>query len=308
MRTAIMAAASLLVLAAGPAWSAVPDIRSLASVDGCRLHIEAGSANWQIPGYDVFDGTPPEATFDITYTNDGTANCVFVTNFSLDGDPYGLSGPGGDRAGYILFDAFSNFDATPITGETRKSPLRRQVTLAPGHQQVVIVDFRVDRRDLQHDGTYAQHAQIEADRSDGTELAGKSIVLGVQVVPSARLGLAGAFTMHGGQPVVDLGDLKEGLVDLPLDLKVDSTRRYDVTFDSQGGGRLRMQGTEWSIPYSLSVGGKLVSLTGGSGDYASTGPQRLQHDSLPLGFVIGDTSTRRAGTYSDVLSITVAPQ
>jgi hypothetical protein len=308
MRTAIMAAVALLALVAGPVRATVLDAKSLAGVDGCHLRIEAGSTNWLIAGFDIFDGTPPEATFEISYTNDGTANCVFVTNFSLDGEPYGLSGPGGDRAGYLLFDAFYNFDATPLTGETRKSPLRRQVTLAPGHQQVVIVDFRVDRNDLQHDGTYAQHVQIEADRSDGTELAGKQIALGIQVAPSARLGLAGAFTMRGGQPVIDLGDLKEGLVDLPLDLKVDSTRRYDVTFDSQGGGRLRMQGTEWSIPYSLSVGGKLVSLTGGSGDYASTGPQRLQHDSLPLGFVIGDTSTRRAGVYSDVLSITVAPQ
>jgi hypothetical protein len=107
--------------------------------------------------------------------------------------------------------------------------------------------------------------------------------------------------------VVDLGDLKEGPVSLPLDLKVDSTRRFDLSFQSQEGGRLRLQGTDWTIPYNVTLDGTLVSLAGGSGEYESSGPQELQHDSLPLGFVIGDTRTRRAGTYSDVLSITVSP-
>lgn len=307
MRTAIMAAVSSLALA-GTASAAPPDFNSLAGVDGCRLRIESGSTNWLIPGFDLFDTTPAQATFSIVYTNDGPQPCDFVTNFSLAGEPYGLIGPDGDRATYVLFDTFSTFDATPFTGETRASPIRRKVTLAHGQQQIVIVRFGVNRGDLQHDGTFSQTVQIEADRSDGVQLAGKQIVVGIQVVPSARLGLAGAFTMRGGQPVVDLGELKQGPVSLPLDLKVDSTRRYDVSFQSLGDGHLRLEGTDWSIPYSVTLDGTLVSLAGGSGSYASAGPQRLRRDSLPIGFVIGDTRTRRAGVYSDVLSITVAPQ
>jgi len=307
MRIVILAALSLLVLT-GSAWAAPPGISTLSGVDGCKLRIDPGPTNWLIQGFDIFDTTPAEATFDITYTNNGTANCAFVTNFNLAGEPFGLTGPQSDRATYALYDAFSHFDATPLTGETRVSVIRRQVTLAPGQQQIVVIRFTVVRSDLQHDGEYAQPAVIEADRTDGAELAGKQIVLGIQVAPSARLGLAGAFTMRGGQPVIDLGDLKEGPVNLPLDLKVDSTRRYDVSFVSQEGGRLRLQGTDWTIPYDVTLDGILVSLAGGTGKYVSSGPQQLQHDSLPLGFVIGDTRTRRAGTYSDILAITVAPQ
>lgn len=307
MRDFILVAVSLLALA-GTASASPPNINTLSGVDGCKLQIDPGPTSWLIQGFDVFDSAPAQATFDITYRNDGTANCAFVTDFSLSGEPFGLTEPHGDRATYALVDQFSHFDVTPLTGETRKSVIRRQVTLTPGQQQIVVIQFAVVRDDLQHDGTYSQPAVIEADRSDGTELAGKQVVLGIQVTPSARLGLAGAFTMHGGQPVVDLGDLKEGPVNLPLDLKIDSTRRYDISFQSQEGGRLRLPGTEWTIPYNLTLDGTLVSLAGGSGEYASSGPQRLQHSSLPLGFVIGDTRTRRAGTYSDVLSITVAPQ
>jgi hypothetical protein len=307
MRAVILAAISLLAIT-GSAWAAPPNISTLTGVDGCNLRIDPGPTNWLIQGFDLFDNTPAQATFDITFANSGTANCSFVTNFNLSGEPFGLMVPQGDRASYVLYDAFSHFDATPLTGETRKSVIRRQVTLAPGQQQIVVIQFAIVRNDLQHDGTYSQPAVIEADRTDGTELAGKQIVLGIQVAPSARLGLAGAFTMHGGQPVVELGDLKEGPVNLPLDLKVDSTRRYDISFQSQEGGHLRLQGTDWTIPYNLTLGGTLVSLAGGSGEYESSGPQQLQHDSLPLGFIIGDTRTRRAGTYSDVLSITVAPQ
>jgi hypothetical protein len=58
----------------------------------------------------------------------------------------------------------------------------------------------------------------------------------------------------------------------------------------------------------VTVDGYAVNLAGGTGDYASSGPQQLVHDSLPLGFVIGETDSRRAGLYADVLSITVAPQ
>jgi len=307
MRAAILAAISLLTFA-GSAAAAPPDINTLSSVDGCKLRIDAGPTNWLIQGFDIFDTTPAQATFDITYTNNGTGNCAFVSNFNLAGQPFGLVGPGGDRAAYVLYDAFSHFDATPLTGETRTSVIRRRVTLAPGQQQVVSIQFAVVRSDLQHDGEYSQTAVIEADRSDGAELAGKQIVLGIQVTPSARLGLAGAFRMHGGQPIVDLGDLREGPVNLPLALRVESTRRYNVSFQSQEGGHLRLQGTDWTIPYDVTLDGTLVGLAGGSGKYSSSGPQRLRFDSLALGFVIGDTRTRRAGIYSDVLSITVAPQ
>jgi hypothetical protein len=299
-----MAALALFGLA-GPAISA-PILSP--GVDGCNLRVEAGVTNWVIQGFDIFDSSPAQASFELVFANDGSADCRFVPNVLISGEPYGLSRGAGERVSYVLFDTFTGFDVTPFAGESRMSVVRRQIDLRPGQQQMVQFRLGVARDELQHDGTYFQHVRIEADRSDGRALGARDVVLGIDVLPSARLGLAGAFTLRGGQPVVDLGDLHEGPVQAPLRLRVDSTRRYDLSFESRGGGRLRLEGTDWSIPYSLIVDDRSVSLSGGDGRYSSTGLERIRHDSLPLGFVIGQTNDRRAGVYSDVLSITVTPQ
>lgn len=308
MRITILAAVALLGMAFHT--QAMPvNGADAGGIDGCRLRIEAGVTNWMIRGFDVFDSGEAEATFDVVFANDGTADCAFSADFSLDGEPFGLSrDAGGERASYVLFDSFTSYDATPVGGETRHSVTRHPIVVKPGQQQLVRFRFAVDRDELSHDGTWSQSVRLEADRDDGVQLGVRPIVLGVIVPPSARLGLAGAFTVRGGQPVVDLGALSEGLVRAPLRLRVDSTRRYRLTFESREGGRLRLHGTEWTVPYSLIVDERSVQLSGGAGEYVSGGPERLRRDSLPLGFVIGPTDDRRAGVYSDVLSITVAPE
>jgi hypothetical protein len=302
----ILLAAMMLFGFAGAA-SAIQS--STVGVDGCNLRIEAGVTNWLIDGFDIFDSRPAQATFDMVFANDGVADCQFAPNVIIaGGEPYGLSRGMDERIPYVLFDTFTGFDVTPFTGETRASVVRRQVTLRPGQQQSVQFRLGMPLDELRHDGVYTQPVRIEADRSDGRALAARDVMLGINILPSARLGLAGAFKLQGGQPVVDLGDLHEGPVQAPLRLRVDSTRRYNLTFESSGGGRLRLEGTEWSIPYTLVVDNRTIDLAGGDGVYSSPGLERLRHDSLPLGFVIGSTKEARAGNYSDVLSITVTPQ
>ena len=53
---------------------------------------------------------------------------------------------------------------------------------------------------------------------------------------------------------------------------------------------------------------QLVVLGSGEGRYRGEAGTGLRRDSLPLAFLIGDVSDRRAGTYSDVISISVTPQ
>jgi hypothetical protein len=56
------------------------------------------------------------------------------------------------------------------------------------------------------------------------------------------------------------------------------------------------------------VDNQSIPLAGGAGEYLDQTGQGYREDSLALGFVVGDTSARRAGLYSDVLTVTVAPQ
>ena len=69
-------------------------------------------------------------------------------------------------------------------------------------------------------------------------------------------------------------------------------------------GRLRLGSSEWYVPYSLAIGGNSVNLTGMRTISGST-KGNLRRDALPIQFLIGNTSDRRAGVYSDVISIAV---
>ncbi|MXO92653.1 hypothetical protein GRI62_03405 [Erythrobacter arachoides] len=116
--------------------------------------------------------------------------------------------------------------------------------------------------------------------------------------------MAGAYRVSDGQAVVSLGELREGPAPVPLQLRVSSTGRYELDVTSLNAGNLRLSGTEWTVPYSLTIGGNRVNLsaTDRVSGPAETGMNRT---ALPIQFYIGDVSRKRAGTYSDLISITV---
>ncbi|MBO9518312.1 MAG: hypothetical protein J7493_09615 [Porphyrobacter sp.] len=110
--------------------------------------------------------------------------------------------------------------------------------------------------------------------------------------------------MQDGHAVVDLGELRTGVAPVPLQLRVNSTGRYDVSVSSANSGRLRLGSSDWYVPYSVAIGGNSVNLLGPS-TIAGSPEAGFRREALPIQFVIGDVANRRAGTYSDVLSISV---
>ena len=151
---------------------------------------------------------------------------------------------------------------------------------------------------------YTQDVLLQAEGDNFRTLGGTRIVLGIAVLPSARIGLAGAFTMSDGHAVVDLGELRPGPAPVPLQLRVSSTSRYDLSVTSANSGRLRLGTSEWYVPYSLALGGNALNLRGPATLLGSAEPG-MKRESLPIQFFIGEVSHRRAGVYSDVVSITV---
>lgn len=286
----------------------LPGLASAQAPAACQLRVDSASINWTIQSYDPLDNGVPTALFDLTFRNEGGADCTFVPVLSLSGESFGLSKGGGEHIPYTVLDRFSNYDMTPLSGQTTLSVTRRSVVLGPTQQQTVQFQLSIDPDQLRADGLFTQHAVLQAMQADGLILAGQPLVLGIDLLPSARLGLSGAFTISGGRPVVDLGELAEGPVQLPLRLRVQSTRRYRLSFESLHGGNLQLAESDWRIPYSVTLGSQSVSLSGGSGQYLDEGAASYHEDSLALGFVVGDTSARRAGVYSDILTVTVEPQ
>ncbi len=286
-----------------PAWG-----QAAGAPAACRLRIENGGSSWIIRGYDPFGNSPASGTFQITFVNEGDADCVFYPTFATDGEPFGLRGRDGRRVPYALVDLSGGVDSTPVAGRSRREPNRSRLVVAPNSQQAVQYRFVVAEETIAGDGLYEQQIQIEAEDPEGRSINGRRIALGIDVLPSATLGLTGAYRVDNGRALVNLGELREGQVELPLQLRVQSTRPYRLTVQSMNSGRLQMQGTDWAIPYTISLGGQSVLLGGGSTELSGPNGQGLTRDSLPVHFQIGSVSDRRAGTYGDVISVSVQPQ
>jgi hypothetical protein len=179
--------------------------------------------------------------------------------------------------------------------------------LGSGEARTLLFKLLVDADDIREAGTFTEDVIVEAQDARFRSLGGTRLLLGINVLPSARLGLSGAFTMNDGRAVVDLGELREGQAPLPLQLRVNSTGRYTISASSANSGRLRLGGTDWYVPYEVAIGGNALRLSG-AGTVAAPAGESFRRDSLPIHFMIGDVSDRRAGIYSDVISISVSAQ
>lgn len=270
----------------------------------CLIRANATPTSWLIQGYDPFDSAIPEGTFGVTFVNEGTAECRFTPTFELSQPPFGLSKGTGKPIGYALLNLTDTQDVTPRVGRTQRTPSQRMLTLGANASRTLLFKLVADPDDVKESGTFTQDVTLEAQDASFRSLGGTRIVLGIDVLPSARIGLAGAYTMSDGHAVVDLGELRPGVAPVPLQLRVASTGSYDLSVTSVNSGRLRLGSTEWYVPYSLAIGGNSVNLTGMRMISGSTNGN-LRRDALPIQFVIGNTSDRRAGTYSDVISISV---
>lgn len=270
----------------------------------CQLRITASPASWMINGIDPFSEQMAEGTFSAMFINDGTTDCRFTPVFELRQPPFGLSKGTGKPIGYALLNLSESQDVTPRAGRSQRIPSGREVVLRPTETRTILYKLVADLDDIRDSGTFTQDLTLEALDGQFRSLGGAAVVIGMTVLPSARIGLAGAYSMNDGQAVVDLGELRQGVAPVPLQLRVSSTGEYDISVSSANSGKLRMGASDWSIPYSVAIGGNSVTLTGAS-TLAGPGGSGFKRDSLPIQFLIGDVSDKRAGTYSDVISISV---
>lgn len=299
LRSSLLLAAMLMATPTLAQPSAVPTRPT-----DCMVQVTTAPASWLIQGYDPYGSSLPEGTFSITFVNDGGTECRFVPLFDLSQPPFGLSKGTGKPIGYALVNLTDSQDVTPRSGRSLRTPSLRELILAPNESKTLLYKLVANRDDVREAGMFTQDVTIETQNRSFRSFGGTRLVLGLEVLPSARIGLAGAYSMSKGQAVVDLGELRTGVAPVPLQLRVNSTGSYDLQVVSANSGKLRLGSTEWTIPYTVSIGGDAVNLSGTSTLSGPTGAG-YRREALPIQFVIGDVSDRRAGTYSDVISISV---
>ncbi|WP_157082783.1 hypothetical protein [Sphingomonas asaccharolytica] len=271
----------------------------------CHLRIEAPVSNWVIHGYDPFGSAPASDEFDLTFYNDGGVACRVRPSFDTDQQPFGLDQGSDPRLRYTLLNRTSNEDVTPRSGRTLASPARPLVVVNPGGSQTLRFGLVVATDDLRTDGRFSQNLRLTAEDEQGGAMASRQLTLGLDVKAAALIGLSGAFTRSEGRALVDLGTLQEGVAPVPLTLYIQSTRGFTVSFESQNNGKLKLTGTDWAIPYGIVVGDRTLVLGGAASYNSSLGTDRARR-SVPFRFAIGNVAQKRAGTYSDVITVSIA--
>lgn len=271
----------------------------------CQVVVVPSPPSWIISGYDPFSDDLAEGTFNVTFTNQGTADCVFSPNFELAQPPFGLSKGTGQRIRYSILNLTEAQDVTPRALRSQRRSGMREITLRPRETRSLLYRVVVDPNEITSAGTFTQDLVIEAQDSSFRSFGGSPIVVGINVLPAARIGLAGAYSINDGQAMVDLGELRTGPAPVPLNLRVKSTGQYDISVRSANSGLLRLGNSSWSIPYEMVVGGKSLKLKGLESVAGNSG-NGIRVDNLPMQFIIGDTSNRRAGRYSDTISISIS--
>ena len=284
--------------------SATAALPATPSASRCNLQMIANPAQWRVNRVDIFAVDPTLASFDLELINNGGAACSGRLALDTQGAPFGLTANGGRTTPYSIMDHATGTDLTPRNGH---SPFisSHVLSIPPGGETVVRFDVLLPTT-FETDGTYSQQLLVQlTDPSTGSDVIAQHAVVVAAVVPSsATIALSGDFTRVGGAADVDLGELSQGLVKVPLIVHVKSTRAYQITSTSQNGGRLVLAGTNWAIPYKLSFDGTTVDPQGGA--YRSSPGDNSRVDNLQLGFiVVGDTNVA-AGRYSDVVTLDIA--
>src|SRR3546814_13350572 len=111
------------------------------------------------------------------------------------------------------------------------------LTLGPRGTSTLTYKLIAEPTDVRGAGIFTQDVTLQAQDESFRSLGGARIVLGLNVLPSARLGLAGSYTMHDVHAVVALGDLRPGIAPVLLTPNAPRTGSYDLTDPTANQGR-----------------------------------------------------------------------
>lgn len=269
----------------------------------CNLTLDPGADQWIIR-YNPLEDDAAVRDFDLALINTGQTPCNGRFSVSLRGEPFGLRTPGSSvRVPYAMQDQQSGADITPRSG-TSGIVTGSQIHVPREGRELARIRVAVRPPANLAYGRYTQVAYIALQASNGDVHAERPVTLVLETAPATVIGLKGEFMRQNGIPTISLGDLSEGTRALNTSVYVHSTAGYRVSVTSQNLGRLRQAGTSWYIDYGLQLGSRNVNLTAPySFDVVSAQARR---DDYPLTVRIGDTSGKRAGDYSDILTFTVA--
>ncbi|MEQ5787955.1 hypothetical protein J3454_08635 [Erythrobacter sp. NFXS35] len=299
----------LLAFVAGvaiPARAAACEI-SIAAPGSVQFEGESGQ------GYDSFTALQFETDFIVILENRGAEPCDGLASFRVPGALIRLLDTGGASLTYeILGPTNTNSVITPA-GDPIDRTEAVLLQLASGQSQQLAFRFRVPAQQIVPAGTYSQSAVIEFVETDDAGLpVERSLEFIARVRSSMTLMLFDNSVTRGAgdgrSAVLDFDVLETG-EQLSLSLLVVSNDPYTVDFLSEHAGRLAhsVLGDAHVIPYQLTLDGAPIPLGPAPAGTARREPTPAGGNQSRIAVRIGEVGLARAGTYEDVITVSIQP-
>jgi hypothetical protein len=125
----------------------------------------------------------------------------------------------------------------------------------------------------------------------------------LEVAPIAQVFFAGSAPTL----TVDFGELTTG-EQQALAVHAQATVPFDIHWSSENAGALKLGTTSWTVPYTATFDGANVDNDTTVYSDTSSGGTDGADVALPLVVTVGDAANKRAGTYRDVVTITIVPR
>ena len=299
--------------------AALPSLAVLVSVTpGATAQVDSGGASGAcdlalearqlapVIDYDAFDLALATATVDWSVENRADAPCQVLVGVRdlADQPPPFVVGASGAPVTVTLADA------QPAASQSTEAG-SYLVTVGPNASRALQLDLAVPQGRVIEAGSYDQPFRIVFETTGGEQLAGPvEGTIRLAVPPRAQVNVAGADGRFG-----EAGFLDEVVFDDPrrgdrrrVFVQVRSNANATVTLSSRNGGVMVNEEAEGSaIAWSAEVSGVPLDLSAPS-VVATTGPTQRRGASLPLDIVVGEATRRFAGTYTDLVTVTVTTE
>lgn len=259
--------------------------------------------------YDPFDGTSESVTFTVEAVNGGADACTV----SLAVESAGSSSTryfrwGAEKLRYVV-ETPGGDDYENDIDEPRGSH-----TIPGGAGKKVVITLKVKVPSgliAKASPNYENLLKLRLYRKNGPQLGtDKTANATADVERRAQVNIAGASSSWGAWSVdeLDFNTLTQGET-RSAKVQVRATTGVKIHVDSENDGVLKHKTLPGAtVPYELKLNGTVLTLSSGVADLNVSPPVSLEGTSYPMVVTIGDVSGRPAGSYKDLLTVTVSPQ
>ncbi|MGF1618990.1 MAG: hypothetical protein ACFCUR_00070 [Rhodomicrobiaceae bacterium] len=286
-----------MVRAQGVAIAAMALLFACAPAFACSGRIAAGM---EAPlDYDPFDPLGAAQSHDVTVENTSGQDCAFQLRFEPEGAPAAFAFAATGESGEQLAGG------TAPAGST-DALLTRQ--LAPGETQSLRYTTNMPAGQMLAPGEYRQPVRLAltaiagaAPENGAAPSDTASIMMSAYVQDRLGVNIAGAGTMK----TLDFRELTAGET-MRVVIEARSNRNFTIEAYSRNGGALAMDPPheEWRIDYRMALNGRTIALPAAIGPFNQTPISGQPFEAL---FTIGDVESKRAGLYTDEITIEIKP-